>query len=183
MKDTQKQNASAKKSAKKQNTKKGKSEAEKQAAREARLYARIERICAAARKAGTWRDARGLVNKAGAQEKDLTLGAAAAIYNREDHKGDAEKFLREAVQKLASADLRAVLAAVPADLLAHTVTYTGAVQVSTLGRMMAHEIANNPKTALAVAQAAQEATRKAARKARKAAKQAEKASQGKAGAK
>lgn len=183
MKNAQKQNASAKQSAKKQNTKNGKSEAEKQAAREARTQARIERICALAQKAGAWREAKGLTNKAGAHEKDVTLAAAAAIYTHTDTDGRAATLIREAVRKVATNDLKAVLNAVPSHILANAVTYTGAVCASTIARAMSHEIAKNPKTALAVAQAAQEATRKAARKARKAAKKAEKAAQGKAGAK
>lgn len=190
----EKKNANVSKRNERNEKKTAKSGAEKQAAREAREAKRVERICAAADKASAWEHARGLVNMAGAHEREALLNATSFIYffAELDEAGKAKHtqthdaavaYIREAVRTLATPDLCAVLAAVPAHVLAKAVRADGSLKVSTIAREMAHEIAKNPQTALAVAHAAADAQRKAARKARKAAKKAEKAAQGKAGAK
>jgi len=165
------------------NSKKQKTEAEKQAAREAREAReakRVTRVSEAARKASAWEQARGVVNKAGAHEKAALLCAADYCNHDDDKTSPAYATLYAAVYELATPDLRAVLAAVPAHVLAKAVRADGSLKIATIARAMAREIAANPQTALAVAQAAHDAQRKADRKARKAAK---KAAQGKAGAK
>ena len=89
--------------------------------------------------------------------------------------------LLKAVAATASADLKALLPAIPTNVLVSAIRVDGTLNVPAIGRAMAAELANNETTAVAIAQAAQSAmtaakheTQKAAKKAALAAKKAAK---------
>jgi hypothetical protein len=80
--------------------------------------------------------------------------------------------LLKAVAATASADLRALLPAIPTKVLIEAVRMDGTLNVPAIGRAMAAELANNANTVVAVAQAAQKAMTDAKHEAQKAAKKA-----------
>lgn len=76
------------------------------------------------------------------------------------------------VAATASADLKALLSAIPTKVLINAIRVDGTLNVPAIGRAMAEELANNAETAVAVAQAAQKAVADARHEAQKAAKKA-----------
>lgn len=87
--------------------------------------------------------------------------------------------LMKAVAGVASADIVALLPAIPTNVLVSAIRTDGTLNVPAIGRAMAAELAKNEGTAVAIAQAAQKAmadarheTQKAAKKAALAAKKA-----------
>lgn len=80
--------------------------------------------------------------------------------------------LMKAVSGLASADLRALLPAIPTRVLVAAIRVDGTLNVPAIGRAMAAELATNETTAVAVAQAAQAAMKAARHAEQKAAKKA-----------
>lgn len=80
--------------------------------------------------------------------------------------------LMKAVAGVASADLKALLPAIPTSILISAIRVDGTLNVPAIGRAMAAELASNEGTAVAVAQAAQKAMIDARHEAQKAAKKA-----------
>lgn len=80
--------------------------------------------------------------------------------------------LLKAVAGVASPDLKALLPAIPTDILVSSIRVDGTLNVPAIGRGMAAELAANSDTAVAVAQAAQKAMADARHEAQKAAKKA-----------
>jgi hypothetical protein len=80
--------------------------------------------------------------------------------------------LMKAVAATASADLKALLPAIPTSVLVSAIRIDGTLNVPAIGRAMATELANNETTAVAIAQAAQKAVADARHEAQKAAKKA-----------
>lgn len=80
--------------------------------------------------------------------------------------------LMKAVAGVASEDIKALLPAIPTSVLVSGVRIDGTLNVPAIGRAMAAELADNPDTAVAVAQAAQKAMAEARHEAQKAAKKA-----------
>lgn len=80
--------------------------------------------------------------------------------------------LMVAVAATASADLKALLPAIPTSVLVSAIRVDGTLNVPAIGRAMAAELAANETTAVAVAQAAQKAMADARHEAQKAAKKA-----------
>ena len=143
-------------------------EARKQEATKKRETALFE----AASKAQGWRNANGLKNKAGGQEKNRVLSAAVAILQGKDNEGENYTYLYNVVFAAASNDFRLVLPVIPAAVLASAVYRDGSIKPASVARAVATEIASNKETALAAAQAAQDAQRAQAAAAKKAAKKA-----------
>ena len=85
---------------------------------------------------------------------------------------DIRGTLLTAVAGLASADLKALLPAVPTSVLVAAVRVDGTINVPSIARNMAAELAANETTAVAVAQAAQAAMKAAKHEEQKAAKKA-----------
>lgn len=80
--------------------------------------------------------------------------------------------LMKAVAGIASADIVALLPAIPTSVLVSAIRIDGTLNVPAIGRAMAAELANNAGTAVAIAQAAQKAVADARHEAQKAAKKA-----------
>lgn len=80
--------------------------------------------------------------------------------------------LIKAVAATASADLKALLPAIPTSVLVSAIRVDGTLNVPAIGRAMAAELVSNADTAVAVAQAAQKAMIEARHDAQKAAKKA-----------
>lgn len=80
--------------------------------------------------------------------------------------------LMKAVAGVASADIVALLPAIPTGVMVAAIRIDGTLNVPAIGRAMAAELANNAGTAVAVAQAAQKAMTDARHEAQKAAKKA-----------
>lgn len=80
--------------------------------------------------------------------------------------------LTKAVAGVASADIVALLPAIPTGILVSAIRIDGTLNVPAIGRAMATELASNAATAVAIAQAAQNAMTKARHEAQKAAKKA-----------
>lgn len=78
--------------------------------------------------------------------------------------------LMRAVAGIASADIVALLPAIPTSVLVSAIRIDGTLNIPAIGRVMAAELANNAGTAVAVAQAAQKAMADARHEAQKAAK-------------
>ena len=86
--------------------------------------------------------------------------------------GWVRQTLMQAVAGVASADLKALLPAIPTNILVAAIRVDGTLNVPAIGRAMATELAANETTAVAVAQAAQKAVTEARHEAQKAAKKA-----------
>jgi len=80
--------------------------------------------------------------------------------------------LMVSVAATASADLKALLTAIPTSVYVSAIRVDGTLNVPAIGRAMAAELASNADTAVAVAQAAQKAVAEARHEAQKAAKKA-----------
>lgn len=80
--------------------------------------------------------------------------------------------LMKAVAGVASADIVALLPAIPTSVLVSAIRIDGTLNVPAIGRAMAAELAKNEGTAVAIAQAAQKAMTDARHAAQKAAKKA-----------
>ena len=80
--------------------------------------------------------------------------------------------LMKAVAGIASADIIALLPAIPTSILVSAIRVDGTLNVPAIGRAMASELVNNAGTAVAVAQAAQKAVADARHEEQKAAKKA-----------
>ena len=80
--------------------------------------------------------------------------------------------LLKAVAATASADLNALLPAIPTSVMIAAIRIDGTLNIPAIGRAMAAELASNAATAVAVAQAAQKAMTDARHAAQKAAKKA-----------
>lgn len=80
--------------------------------------------------------------------------------------------LLKAVAATASADLKALLPAIPTSVLVAAIRVDGTLNIPAIGRAMAAELAKNETTVVAIAQAAQAAMTAAKHEAQKAAKKA-----------
>lgn len=131
----------------------------------------------ALQKALKWQSANGVKNMAGGQEKLQRLKACAEIYSADAGNRQPAKWaidtLFNAYNGLATPDLKAVLSACPAMVLAEAITLKGLPDVVSLARAMAAEIADKQSTALAVAAAANKAAKEARHAERQARRKAE----------
>lgn len=80
--------------------------------------------------------------------------------------------LMKAVAGVASADIVALLPAIPTSVLISAIRMDGTLNVPAIGRAMATELASNAESVVAIAQAAQKAMADARHEAQKAAKKA-----------